>query len=86
MARLEDLAQGAAVRGILPDELVSVVNVQWYGSDVNELTYKTAAGKLGSELVFRDREPQLEIAERGRPWSFDSDGKLLRLVSEAIRQ
>jgi SNF2 family DNA or RNA helicase len=85
LARLEDLAQGAAVRGILPDELVTVVNVQWYGSDVIELTYKSAAGKLGSELVFRDREAQLEIAERGRPWSFDGDGRLLRLVSEAYR-
>jgi len=85
LARLEDLVQGAAVRGILPDELITVVNVEWHGSGVMELTYKTASGRLGSELVFRDNEPRLEIAERGRPWSFDSDGKLLRLVSEAYR-
>ena len=85
MARLEDLTQGAAIRGILPDEIVTIVNVEWFGSDVIELTYKTVAGKLGNELVYRDREAQLEIAERGRPWSFDGDGKLLRLVSEAYR-
>ena len=36
-------------------------------------------------LLYRDREPTLEIAETGRPWSFDGDGKLFRLVSEAHR-
>ncbi|HEX3131783.1 MAG TPA: helicase-related protein, partial [Thermoanaerobaculia bacterium] len=30
-------------------------------------------------------EPRIEIAERGRPWSFDGDGALFRLVSEAQR-
>ncbi|HPQ16105.1 MAG TPA: helicase-related protein [Bryobacteraceae bacterium] len=36
-------------------------------------------------LLYRDREPSLEIVEAGRPWSFDGDGKLFRLVSEAQR-
>ncbi len=31
------------------------------------------AGRLGNELLYRDREPALEIAEAGRPWSFDGD-------------
>lgn len=30
---LEDLQPNATVRGILPDAAVTVVNVQWYGSD-----------------------------------------------------
>jgi hypothetical protein len=29
------------VRGILPDAPVTVVNVQWFGSEALELTYKT---------------------------------------------
>jgi hypothetical protein len=37
----------------------------------------------GIELLYRDRQPTLKIVEAGRPWSFDSDGKLFRLVSEA---
>src|SRR5215210_795177 len=85
MARLEDLTRGAAVQGVLADGLVTVVDVQWYGSDAVELTYKDAAGRTGSELLYRDREPTLEIATRGRPWSFDGDGYLVRLVSEAHR-
>jgi SNF2 family DNA or RNA helicase len=85
MAYLEDLTRGAAVRGILPDGLVTVVDVQWHGSAVVELTYKDASGRLGSELLYRDRESTIEIASVGRPWSFDGDGSLLRLVSEAHR-
>jgi len=85
MARLEDLTKGAAVRGVLPDGVVSVVDVRWHGSNVVELTYKDAAGRLGNELLYRDREPALEVVEAGRPWSFDGDGELLRLVSEAHR-
>jgi hypothetical protein len=85
MARFEDLSRGSAVKGILPDSPVTVVDVKWYGSAVVELTYKDAFGHLGNELLYRDREPTLEIAAVGRPWSFDADGSLFRLVSEAYR-
>ena len=85
MAKLEELTRGAAVRGILPDCLVSVVDVKWYGSAAVELTYKDPSGKPSHELLYRDREPTLEIVEAGRPWSFDGDGHLFRLVSEAHR-
>ena len=50
-----------------------------------ELTYKDPTGKTGNELLYRDREPTLEIVSVGRPWSFDGDGALFRLVSEAYR-
>jgi SNF2 family DNA or RNA helicase len=85
MAKLEDLTRGAAVKGILPDCLVTVIDVKWYGSAAIELTYKDPAGKPAVVLLYRDREPTLEIGEAGRPWSFDGDGKLFRLVSEAHR-
>ena len=82
---LEDLQANAAVRGVLADSLVTVVSVQWFGSEALELTYKTPAGKVANELLYRDDEPRLEIVEVGRPWSFDGDGALFRLVSEAQR-
>ena len=85
MARLEDLQPNASIRGILPDCLVSVVSIQWFGTEALELTYKTPAGKVANELVYRHDEPRLEIVEQGRPWSFDGDGALFRLVSEAHR-
>ncbi len=85
MTRLEDLQPNAAVRGVLPDSLVTVVSVQWFGSEALELTYKTPAGKVANELLYRHDEPRLELVEQGRPWSFDGDGALFRLVSEAQR-
>ena len=85
MARLEDLTRGAAVRGILPDGLVTVLDVKWYGTAVVELTYKDASGRPGNQLIYRDDEARLEVVTAGRPWSFDADGELLRLVSEAQR-
>jgi superfamily II DNA or RNA helicase len=85
VAQLEELTRGAAVKGILPDALVTVVDVKWIGTVAIEVTYKDAAGRLGNELLYRDREPTLEVAATGRPWSFDGDGGLFRLLSEANR-
>ena len=83
--KLEDLRANATVRGVLADSLITVVSVQWFGSEALELTYKTPAGKVANELLYRDDESRLEIVEVGRPWSFDGDGALFRLVSEAMR-
>jgi superfamily II DNA or RNA helicase len=85
MTRLEDIKPGASVGGILPDCQVSVVSVQWFGSEALELTYKSPSGSLGNELLYRHDEPRLDVVEMGRPWSFDSDGAQFRLVSEAHR-
>lgn len=85
MASLEDLKPNSAVRGVLPNSVVTVVSVQWFGSGAIELTYKDPTGKVANELMYRDREADLEIVEEGRPWSFDGDGSLFRLVAEAQR-
>ena len=85
MIKLEGLQPNASVRGVIPDAMVTVVSVRWYGSDAIELTYKTPEGRVANELFYRDDEQRLEITEVGRPWSFDGDGALFRLVSEAHR-
>src|ERR1043166_9184759 len=85
MTKLEELQPKAAVRGVLPDALVTVVTVQWFGSEALEMTYKAPDGKVANELLYRHDEPRLEVVEQGRPWSFDGDGARFRLVSEAHR-
>ncbi|HAN44959.1 MAG TPA: RNA helicase, partial [Cyanobacteria bacterium UBA8156] len=85
MIQLEALTRGTLVRGILPHQSVTVIDAKWHGSDVVELTYKDIQGYPHTEILFRDRESTLEIVTDGRPWSFDGDGALLRLVSEAHR-
>jgi SNF2 family DNA or RNA helicase len=67
IAKLEDIKPNCAVRGILPSGVVSVVSVQWFGLDAIELTYKDATGRVGNELLYRDRESDLEIVQEGRP-------------------
>jgi hypothetical protein len=84
-APLEDLTTNASVRGILPDRLVTVVSVQWFGSEALELTYKDPTERVANQLLYRHDEPRLELVEIGRPWSFDGDGALFRLVCEAHR-
>src|SRR5512140_2480707 len=66
MSKLEDLKPNASVRGILPDSLVTVVSVQWYGSEALELTYKTPTGTVANQLLYRDDEPRLEAVEHRR--------------------
>jgi SNF2 family DNA or RNA helicase len=83
--KLEDLQPNASVCGIVPDGQVSVISIQWFGSDALELTYKTRTGKVAQEILYRHDEARLERVEKGRPWRFDGDGALFRLVSEAQR-
>jgi len=85
MLKLEDIQPNGTIRGILPDCLITVVSVNWFGSEALELTYKDPSGRVANRLLYRHDEPLLEVVEMGRPWSFDGDGSLFRLVSEAHR-
>jgi len=73
MARLADLTTATPVKGIVPDAAAELVSVKWHGSDVVEVVWKDSAGRVGTEILFRDREPSLQILTAGRPWSFDGD-------------
>ncbi|MBX3751084.1 MAG: DUF3883 domain-containing protein [Opitutaceae bacterium] len=83
--RLEDLQPDAVVRGILPDAGVSVVSAEWHGTDALTLVYRRPDGKVADEILYRSDESRLAVIVAGRPWSFDADGALFRLVSEAHR-
>src|SRR5438876_182517 len=85
MSKLEEFHPSTSLRGILPDALVTVVSVQWFGSEALELTYKDPTGRVANQLLYRHDESRLEMVEIGRPWSFDGNGALFRLVSEAHR-
>jgi superfamily II DNA or RNA helicase len=85
VSKLEQLQRGTLVKGILPEEDVTIIDVNWHGSDVAEVTYKNSTGRLGSELLYRDNEASLEIVRGYKPWTYDADGSKFRLVSEALR-
>ncbi len=85
MARLEELSAGSLVSGILANEPITIVSTRWFGSSGMEVFYKTNQGTTGSQLLYREDEPSLSVLKESLPWSFDIDGKRLRLVSEAYR-
>ncbi|TMC41404.1 MAG: DEAD/DEAH box helicase, partial [Chloroflexi bacterium] len=85
MALLEDLTPGVLVKGLLPGGNVTVISVKRHGSTSVELVYKDVNGHLGNELLYSDGVENLEIVAAGLPWSFDADGSLFRLTSEAYR-
>jgi SNF2 family DNA or RNA helicase len=49
------------------------------------VTFRDEAGRVSEQVLFRDDEGRLEKLAAGRPWSFDADGELFRLASEARR-
>lgn len=85
MARLEEITVGSTVKGIIGDEPVSIVAVQWYGTNVLEITYKDSRGVPGTQLLYRDSEPGLDVLANHLPWSFDADAEQMKLASEAYR-
>ena len=86
MASLESLTAGTLVRGVIADGDVEVITAKWFGDSAVELTYKVPdTGLAGIRLLYRDDEVGLHIVEQGLPWSFDGDGDLFRLISEAQR-
>lgn len=85
MVKLEKLIKGCLVKGILSDRPVTVIDAQWIGSSVVELTFKDGNGKVDNRLLYREDEESIDLVEAGLHWGFDSDGALFRLASEARR-
>ena len=83
--KLEDLQPDCVVQGIRAGQTATVVSVKWHGANALTLVYRLASAGVAEEVLFRDDEARLEIVSRGQRWSFDGDGALYRLVSEAQR-
>lgn len=58
---LEDLAAGAVVEGVVDGEPVTVAAVEWHGSSCVTLTYRTSAGDVDHQLVYRSDEDRLGL-------------------------
>jgi len=85
MTALEDIKNGAIVQGIVPNQSVEVVSTDWIGDQAINVVYRAQGGSVAETTLYRDDEHRLSVETRGRVWSFDADGALLRLVTEANR-
>ncbi len=85
MIRLDDLKPDALVKGLVGKEVVRLISVQRMGDMACQVFYRGQDGSTGDTIVFRSNEADLELVSGGRKWSFEGDGELFRLVSEAER-
>ena len=83
MAKLEEVTVGSTVTGIIGQEPVTIVAVQWFGSNVLEITYKDTQSIPGTQLLLREDEAHIDVMDNSLPWSFDADGNQMKLASEA---
>jgi superfamily II DNA or RNA helicase len=85
VAKLEEIRNGASVRGIASSQVVQILSVDWIGDQAMNVVYRDLSGAVAEAVLYRDDEHRLHVEVNGRPWSFDGDGALLRLVTEANR-
>ena len=85
MASLEEITVGSNVTGLSGQGAVTIVSAKWHGNSVLEIVFKDSTGQLGDQMLYREDEASLGIADSSLPWSFDADANLLRLTSEAYR-
>ena len=85
MIQLEQLEPGVRVRGIVPQQVVTVTSVVWSGPDIVTVVYQRSDGGFDNDLLYRQDQQRLEILRDERLWAFNADGALLRLASEAYR-
>ena len=83
--RLEDVTPGAQLAGIAGDGAVTVVAVQWIGSNALRLTYRTDGGRLDERILYRDHEPRLSLAKASAVYDLTADAAMFKLAAEALR-
>ena len=59
--RLEDIAPDAQVTGLIGRESVRIFSVQMMGEAAN-LVFRDGQGNLQSQILFRDKEADLEFS------------------------
>ena len=79
-----DLVAGMRLSGVVADGEVTVVAVEVHGAGSATVTYRTGDGRLGDRVMLIDDLAGLAAVSERR-WSFDADGAMFRLASEARR-
>lgn len=85
MVTLDSIKIGAALNGIEPSVVVTVMGVVPISEGVIQLLYKIPTGEIKERLLNREDEAAISIATIERPWSFSGDGETFKLAVEAKR-
>jgi superfamily II DNA or RNA helicase len=82
--RLDELNERMRLRGFVPDRDVTVVAIERHGYGSATVTYRDTEGRLGERVVTTEDMLAVQEASELR-WTFDADGSMFRLASEARR-
>ncbi|MDZ7861213.1 SNF2-related protein [Acidovorax sp.] len=85
MLKLEEIVKDAQINGLIPNEVVKVVNVEEIGPNARLVAYRNAQGKLDEQTIFRHDEHRLSMAVAGKAWAFDAAPAAFKLALEAYR-
>ena len=84
LSALSDVRAGLRYDGVVAGDHVTVIAIEFHGPTSATITYRSSSGRLGECLVSAaDLERISPVAERR--WTFDADGAMFRLASEARR-
>jgi len=84
MTDLADIEVGKRYSGIRADAEVTVIVVERNGESSATVTYRDGEGRLDERVVTADDAAKISEVS-SRRWSFDADGAMFRLASEARR-
>jgi SNF2 family DNA or RNA helicase len=80
----DDLTRGTRLSGVIADGEVTVVALETHGETSATLAYRTADGQLAERIITVDDLAGIQPVAEQR-WTFDADGAMFRLASEARR-
>lgn len=84
--RLQDLAPGKAVCGIVPGADVVVVALKMFGDSAAQVTYRRPDGGVEETILYQEHADRLSLATTAAGHrAFDADPELFRLAAEALR-
>lgn len=84
MVRLEEIQKGMTLEGVVPGQVVRVRMAELNGDSL-DLIYEDSNGGVNQTVLFRESEGVVQPSDRTGGWTYDADGGLFRLTSEAYR-
>lgn len=85
MYSLQKLKAGDKLYGIVPEQVVSVINIKYHGAGAATVYYEQSDGTLGTRLLYTSDEPSLQLADLTVHWAFTAQGTKFQMAAEAYR-
>jgi hypothetical protein len=83
--QLSELKTGAALIGLEPELVCTVVAINVITDGQVQVFYKLPDGTLKERLLGTSEEASIALATKERPWAFDGDAAAFQLACEAKR-